>query len=83
MAAIVADRDLLFGLLALQNGLSVQAALFAAVQTWTRDESKSLADHLGRRDIMTRSAAAAAELARSGGAVSLTDRRLNRRAVES
>ena len=40
------DRDLLFGLLALQNGLIDQRALVAAFQAWTRDKSRSLADQL-------------------------------------
>ena len=40
------DRHLLFGLLALQNGLIDQAALVAAFQAWTRDKSRPLADHL-------------------------------------
>src|SRR5271166_236714 len=40
------SRDLLFGLLALQNGLIDQGALFAAFAAWTRDKSRSLADHL-------------------------------------
>ena len=43
-----ADRHLLFGLLALQNGL-IDQALVAACQAWTRDKSKSLADHLEAR----------------------------------
>ncbi len=46
MAAIAADRHLLFGLLALQNGLINQAQLLAAFQAWTLDRAKSLADHL-------------------------------------
>ena len=41
-----ADRHLLFGLLALQNGLIDQGQLVAAFQAWTRDKSQSLADHL-------------------------------------
>ena len=41
-----ADRHLLFGLLALQNGLINQGQLVAAFQAWTLDKSKSLADHL-------------------------------------
>src|SRR5271157_345564 len=41
-----ADRNLLFGLLALQNGLIDQGQLVAAFQAWTRDKSRSLADHL-------------------------------------
>ena len=40
------SRDLLFGLLALQNGLIDQAALFAAFAAWTRDKGRPLADHL-------------------------------------
>ena len=40
------SRDLLFGLLALQNGLIDQGALFAAFAAWTRDKGRSLADHL-------------------------------------
>src|SRR5436305_3068239 len=41
-----ADRHLLFGLLALQNGLIDQIQLVAAFQAWTRDKARSLADHL-------------------------------------
>jgi tetratricopeptide (TPR) repeat protein/tRNA A-37 threonylcarbamoyl transferase component Bud32 len=41
-----AERDLLFGLLALQNGLISQSALVAAFQTWTRDKDRPIADHL-------------------------------------
>ena len=44
-----ADRHLLFGLLALQNGLINQGQLVAAFQAWTLDKSKSLADHLEAR----------------------------------
>ncbi len=40
------SRDLLFGLLALQNGLIDQGTLFAAFAAWTRDKARSLADHL-------------------------------------
>lgn len=39
-------RDLLFGLLALQNGLVDQADLVAAFHAWTRDKGRPLADHL-------------------------------------
>jgi hypothetical protein len=42
-----ADRHLLFGLLALQNGLIDQGALVATFQAWTRDKARSLADHRG------------------------------------
>ena len=44
-----ADRHLLFGLLALQNGLIDQGQLVAAFQAWTLDKSRSLADHLVAR----------------------------------
>jgi tRNA A-37 threonylcarbamoyl transferase component Bud32 len=40
------DRHLLFGLLALQNGLIRQAQLLAAFEAWTGDRSRPLADHL-------------------------------------
>ena len=47
-----ADRNLLFGLLALQNGLIDQGQLVAAFQAWTLDKARSLADHLvGRGDL--------------------------------
>jgi eukaryotic-like serine/threonine-protein kinase len=44
-----ADRHLLFGLLALQNGLIDQGGLVAAFQAWTRDKAVALADHLVAR----------------------------------
>jgi len=40
------DRDLLFGLVALQNGLIDHVQLVAGFQAWTRDRSRSLADYL-------------------------------------
>jgi serine/threonine-protein kinase len=43
---MAADRHLLFGLLALQNGLIDQGGLVAAFQAWTRDKATPLADHL-------------------------------------
>ena len=46
MAAVTADRNLLFGLLALQNGLINQSQLVAAFQAWTLDKARALADHL-------------------------------------
>ena len=46
MSAIAADRHLLFGLLALQNGLIDQVQLVAAFQAWTLDKARALADHL-------------------------------------
>ena len=53
------SRDLLFGLLALQNGLIDQGALFAAFAAWTRDKGRPLADHLvdlGHLDAAARAA---------------------------
>src|SRR4051794_31141479 len=44
-----ADRNLLFGLLALQNGLIDQGQLVAAFQAWTLDKSRPLAEHLTAR----------------------------------
>ena len=46
MTAFSADRDLLFGLLALQIGLIDQGALVAAFQAWTRDKARPLAERL-------------------------------------
>ncbi len=52
MAAYSAERNLLFGLLALQNGLIDQGTLFAAFAAWTRDKARPLADHLvDRREL--------------------------------
>jgi serine/threonine-protein kinase len=48
-----ADRHLLFGLLALQNGLINQGQLVAAFQAWTLDKSKTLALHLEARGDLT------------------------------
>ena len=48
---VAADRHLLFGLLALQNGFIQQAQLVAAFHAWTCDKSRSLADHLIARGI--------------------------------
>ena len=49
MAASNADRNLLFGFLALQNGLIDQVQLVAAFQAWTRVKGMALADHLIQR----------------------------------
>jgi serine/threonine-protein kinase len=49
MSAFAADRHLLFGLLALQNGLIDQVQLVAAFQAWTRDKARPLAEHLDAR----------------------------------
>src|SRR3954470_16413136 len=50
---MAADRHLLFGLLALQNGLIHQGQLVAAFQAWTLDKSRSLAEHLETRGDLT------------------------------
>src|SRR4051812_45949711 len=49
MPAVAADRGLLFGLLALQNGLIDHVQLVAAFQAWTRDKARPLAEHLVAR----------------------------------
>jgi serine/threonine protein kinase/tetratricopeptide (TPR) repeat protein len=49
-----ADRHLLFGLLALQNGLINQDQLLLAFRAWTLDKSRSVADHLEARGDLTR-----------------------------
>jgi eukaryotic-like serine/threonine-protein kinase len=41
-----ADRNMLFGLLALQTGLIDQEQLVSAFRAWSRDKDTSLADHL-------------------------------------
>ena len=46
MNAVAADRNLLFGLLALQNGLIDQAQLAGAFQAWTLDRARGLSGHL-------------------------------------
>ena len=53
------ERDLLFGLFALQNGLIEQGALVAAFQAWTRDKAKPLARHLVERGDLDQDDAAA------------------------
>ena len=49
MGKVPTDRNLLFGLLALQNGLIDQVKLVAAFQAWTLDKGRPLADHLVAR----------------------------------
>src|SRR6516225_6216461 len=69
------DRHLLFGLLALQTGIISPEQLVLAFQAWTRDKSKSLADHLKARgdlddeDRAAVEALAARHLKRSDGDV--------------
>ncbi len=70
---MTADRHLLFGLLALQNGLIDQAQLVATFQSWTRDKDRPLADHLVELGYLDRAhcplleGLAALHLARHGG----------------
>jgi eukaryotic-like serine/threonine-protein kinase len=60
MSKVEVDRNLLFGLLAIQTGLVGHGALFAAFNAWTRDKTRSLAEILleqgeldaGRRSIL-------------------------------
>ena len=47
-----AGRQLLFGLLALQNAIVNQGQLVAAFQAWTLDKSRCLAEHLEARGIL-------------------------------
>src|ERR1700679_2606536 len=56
-----ADRHLLFGLLALQNGLIDQGALVAAFQAWTHDKTRSLANQLVARGDLDADACAGLE----------------------
>ncbi|MFO0958443.1 MAG: hypothetical protein U0800_13600 [Isosphaeraceae bacterium] len=46
---MAADRDLLFGLIALQSGLIDQGKLVAAFQAWTLDKSRPIAEQLVSR----------------------------------
>jgi serine/threonine-protein kinase len=62
MAAIAADRDLLFGLLALQNGLIDQGQLVAAFQAWSLDRARSLAEYLVTRGDLNPAQRAAIEV---------------------
>jgi hypothetical protein len=54
MSAIAAEKNLLFGLLALQNGLINQRQLVAVFQAWTLDRARGLAEYLvGHGDLDT------------------------------
>jgi hypothetical protein len=46
------NRDLLIGLLALQNGLVEQDVLILAFRAWTRDKSRSIAEILAAQGAM-------------------------------
>jgi serine/threonine-protein kinase len=56
-----AERNLLFGLLALQNGLIDQDQLLAAFRAWSRDKGRSLAAHLVDRGDLDADQVAAVE----------------------
>ncbi len=49
MSKSTSDHDLLFGLLASQNGLINQVQLGTALEAWTLDKSRPLAEHLVNR----------------------------------
>ena len=49
MAAVNADRNLLFALLALQNGLIDQDQLVAAFRAWSRDKGRAIDEYLVER----------------------------------
>jgi eukaryotic-like serine/threonine-protein kinase len=67
------DHEILFGLLALQNGLINQVQLVVAFQAWTLDKSRPLAEHLvgcgdlQEEDRMAVEALVARHLRRHGG----------------
>ena len=46
MATVESDQNLLFGILALQNGLIDQPDLIAAFQCWSKDRSLPMAQVL-------------------------------------
>ena len=46
LTAVSAEQNLLFGLVALQNGLINQGQLVAAFKDWTLDKGRGLAEHL-------------------------------------
>ena len=45
-------RDMLFGLLALQNGLVEQDELILAFRAWTRDKSRPIAEILAAKGVI-------------------------------
>ena len=46
MSAVDSDSSLLFGMLAIQNGLIEPPDLIAAFQSWCEDQSREMADFL-------------------------------------
>ena len=55
MAAVESDSNLLFGMLALQNGLIEQPDLIAAFQCWCKERSRPMAQVLIERGALTES----------------------------
>ena len=53
MATVESDQNLLFGILALQNGLIEQPDLIAALQCWTKERSRPMAQALVDRGALT------------------------------
>jgi serine/threonine-protein kinase len=53
MAAAESERNLLFGILALQNGLIEQPDLIAAFQCWTKERARPMAQILVERRVLT------------------------------
>ncbi len=53
MATVESDQNLLFGILALQNGLIEQPDLIAAFQCWTKERSRPMAQALVDRGALT------------------------------
>ena len=53
MATVESDRNLLFGILALQNGLIEQPDLIAAFQCWSKERSRPMAQVLVERGALT------------------------------
>jgi eukaryotic-like serine/threonine-protein kinase len=71
---MVADQDLLFGFVALNNGMINQTQLLAGLQLWAWDKSRPLARHLaecgdlGADDLVAVEAIVSRELEEHGGA---------------
>src|SRR5215472_8349448 len=53
MAAVAAERNLLFGLLALQTGLINQAQLVAAFHAWTQATDRPMAEILAEQGALS------------------------------
>jgi serine/threonine-protein kinase len=53
MAKVEADRNLLFGILAVQNGLIEQTDLIDAIQSWARERSSPIAQVLVERGVLS------------------------------